>query len=351
MNTQPSTATDRIEFLHPLHEFARCPYHVEGFALAAASIPDGNGDFTVRCIECNRVYPVTRGVYRLMPDELRTDTDMDDSAASADDSQMRREMRQRDARSARAVATKRQPRGAPLYWMNVQYDAVIRHADIQTEGVCIDFGAGVGRYVPWELERVGRLVATDFSHDSLAVLHESLTTEQRARCLLIQCDVARLAVASGVASSGMSVEVLQHLPSPRMRMAMIENMARTLRPGAKFCLVTKAHAPMVRMIAPLRWLKWKLSRAAGRDAAPPSLSQQQTDGDIATYWYRYGELRRIVEPQFEIEKHLGIVAYGCFPVANLPHDVALRFDAILERRSFGRAFGRDMLLCLRRRSH
>ncbi len=316
--------------LHPLQHALRCPYHPDGDSLCNRHSEKNDSDeFVLRCPECEREFRVEAGVYRLMPDEFRIDQNPH-RVDSESIQQMTREMRQRDERAVRSSLFRREPDGSPLYWMNIQYDAVARLASVGGGAIGVDFGTGVGRYVPWLLERFERVIAIDFSFESLRALQENLSAEQRVRCLFVQCDLSRLGLARGVASGGLCIEVLQHVPDAGMRKSAIANIARALIDDGTLCLVTNAYA------------------IARRLGGSPQVRQ---DGTIYSYWHTYGELRRLVEPYFEIETSRGIISYDTFPVRKLPARWRLRADAMLERSSLGRLFGRDMLLNLRRNAN
>lgn len=311
-----------------LHALARCPYHPDGGALEidcpAADLDHG----VLRCSTCRREFAIEEGVYRLMPDDLRPELQVGQTDAGAI-RQMASEMRQRDERATASSPFHREPPGSPLYWMNIQYDAVTRLASLGRGGVAVDFGTGVGRYVPWLLERFEKVVATDFSFASLRTLRSYLTPAHRERCLLVQCDLSRLSLSPGIAEGGLCVEVLQHLPDVDLRCSAIANIARTMVAGAGVCLVTNAYA------------------IARRVAGSP---QARQDGTIFSYWHTYAEMRALVEPCFELEQTHGIISFDTFPIRKLSAAWRIRADAWLERTPFGRLVGRDMLLNLRRKA-
>lgn len=305
-----------------MHAVARCPYHVDAEELRLS-----NQDFAF-CAVCRRTFPIQDGVYRLMPDELR---DAGGSTADATSAvrQMADEMRQRDERASRSSLFRREPAGSPLFWMNIQFDAVARLAAVGRGEIGVDFGTGVGRYVPWLLERFERVVAIDFSFESLRALRSSLSLDQQDRCLFLQCDMSRLALAPGSAHGGLCVEVLQHVPESSLRGDAVAGMARTLSAGAIVCLVTNAFALVRRMTG-----------------AP----QVRHDGAVYSYWHTYRELRAMVEPYFDVLAARGIISYDTFPIRKLPRALRMRADGLLEKCALGRLFGRDFLLNLRRKA-
>lgn len=324
---------------HALHAHARCPYHPRTGTLTVNIAQAPSRSPILLCKQCGRQFEFTDGIYCLMPDEFRNGT-IGPNEDDPDVVQKKREMRQRDER-VNPIGFVRVPQSSPLYWMNIQYDAVTRRTEINPSGVCIDFGAGVGRYTPWLLERVQWLIATDFSLASLQSLQARLTPEQRARCLLIQCDLSRLPIADDSATTALCIEVLQHLPSSFLRAAALSEIARTMTCGSEFFLVTKAHAPANRFEQALRRAKTRLRRLFGSDVPMPTFGQETQDGPIYTYWHRFGELQRVVQAHFNIRDARGIISYASFPIRFLNHRTRLALDSWLEKTPFGRWFGRD----------
>jgi uncharacterized protein YbaR (Trm112 family)/SAM-dependent methyltransferase len=330
--------------LHPLHALARCPYDVDGDGL----VVDGGSEAQLVCPACHRRYAVDDGIYRLMRDELRTEgiglSDADPASL-----QMKREMSQRDARAGQATASDRASLSSPLYWMNVQYDAVVRHVRFPSHGVGVDFGAGVGRYVPWMLESLPHVVVIDFSFESLRSLRRALTSEQRERCLLIQCDLSRIGMARGIASAGLCIEVLQHLPNWKFRRAAVEEMARVVSPGGELFLVTKAYTPVLRVVSTMRsiiGLDWRRNSASSRLVG---VGRERRDGSIYTYLHTYRELDMLTRNRFFLRRRMGIISCDTFPISRLPRHTRMAVDAWFEGNRLGRLFGRDMLLELERR--
>ncbi len=335
--------------LHPLHAFTRCPYHPLTGVLVLAPAHSLHDSTSLHCEICGRRFDITDGIYRLMPDEFRTGT----PAPHGDDAdviQKKREMRQRDERAAVSTGFVRVPESHPLYWMNIQYDAVTRHALIPNDGICIDFGTGVGRYIPWLLERAEKIIATDFSLASLRTLQAHLTPEQRARCLLIQCDLSRLPIADETAVAALCVEVLQHLPSHYLRAAAIAEITRTMKPGGRLSLATKAHPSCAQVESVLRRAKWSLRKLLGKPDPRPETGQETHDGPIYTYWHTHDELKRLVAPHLQLQAVRGIMAYQAFPIRWLPHGLRLAANDWLETNSLGKHFARDYLLHLARPS-
>ncbi|MCK6455867.1 MAG: class I SAM-dependent methyltransferase [Phycisphaerae bacterium] len=334
---------------HPLHDWARCPYDVAAGPLAVVESSADGSSATLRCPSCGRTYPISDGIYRLMPDELRDDAHAGDAGGDPVLAQMKREMRQRDERASTSGVAAPAPPSQALDWMGIQFSAVTRHVTVAAGAICADFGCGAGRYTTWLLERCDRIIATDFSYASLRALARSLDDSQRRRCILIQTDLTRLALASSAVDQGLSVEVLQHIPSAALRADALAQLARALKPGARLVLVTKAYSPILRLVDARDRLTWWFRRMLGDRSPRPRGCREDQNGPIYTYRHSFHEARRAVTHAYELDRALGIISYASPPLARLPQWLRVRADRWCEQNVVGRWLGRDLLFELRRK--
>jgi SAM-dependent methyltransferase len=111
---------------------------------------------------------------------------------------------------------------------------------LSAEQAVIELGAGTGRMTVHYLRRVRRTVALDLSVDSLRVLRDRLTAEDRRRVLLVQADVTAAPVRSGAFDRAVSFQVVEHLPTALDRQRAFGEVARVLSPGGRYA-VTAYH--------------------------------------------------------------------------------------------------------------
>jgi len=107
-------------------------------------------------------------------------------------------------------------------------------ADAPGGSVGLDLGCGNGRHLPLLADCVDRAVGLDLSTRLLRIARERLAGETTAPTPdLAAGDAATLPLAGGCADVAVYVATLHHLPTPALRRASLDELARVLAPGGR----------------------------------------------------------------------------------------------------------------------
>ena len=110
----------------------------------------------------------------------------------------------------------------------------LKSLELKRQDVVAELGCGTGRFTLQMAPRVKRLVAVDFSVESLKRIQQRLSPEVSRRVLLVQADITALPLAQRAFSKVASFQVLEHLPSPASRERAIRSASKLLQPGGTF---------------------------------------------------------------------------------------------------------------------
>ncbi|HXR97884.1 MAG TPA: class I SAM-dependent methyltransferase [Terriglobales bacterium] len=120
------------------------------------------------------------------------------------------------------------------YERRIELEAVVGRLRLTAADRVLDAGCGVGRITRALLTAPADVVAVDFSHARLAHLREAVAPTRRLT--LATADVTRLPFAAESFSVIVHTQVLEHIPTPEARVAMLRSFRRLLRPGGTLCL-------------------------------------------------------------------------------------------------------------------
>jgi SAM-dependent methyltransferase len=155
----------------------------------------------------------------------------------------------------------------------------------------VDVGCGTGRFT-LPLVRVGAMVvAVDHSIESLRVLKRKLAAEAGTGVpspLLVQGDASCLPIRDGWANRAVSAQVLEHIPAPELREAVVAELARVLMLGGRAALSAYWYAPLLR-----------------------GLLQREGQHSDAIFYHRFErrELAELLEQRFVVERLTGRLVY------------------------------------------
>jgi SAM-dependent methyltransferase len=225
-------------------------------------------DDVFACHRCSALLPVVNGIVR---PGLRLPADCQESDSK------RREIAARNVDAATYDQWLTSPRNA------VEIPPCLAAIRPDPCDVVIELGCGTGRLTIQYAAQVQRIVAVDFSIESLEILRRRLPAEVREHVLLLEADVSvPLPVASHAFSKVLAFEVLQHLPSTAARRRALAQAADLLIPGGTFvCTV-------------YNWSKDKQRQARRRVGDDTSKEGAHATG---IYYYNFDEpeLRQLLD--------------------------------------------------------
>lgn len=192
----------------------------------------------LRC-SCGRSYPVEQGIARLLPEQLGAAT------GSADDAERwkRSEMRARDEQ---AGAYDRMWHLA-LFGL-AEVPLTLRYLQPRASDVVLEAGCGTGRMTTACASRCHRLVAVDFSMESLRLNAAKLHKNGVRNVTLLQADICRLPFRDGVFTRLVSCQVLEHVPTEQSRKAAVGEFARVLSAGGKAAVSAYQYNLLMRLM-------------------------------------------------------------------------------------------------------
>jgi SAM-dependent methyltransferase len=117
-------------------------------------------------------------------------------------------------------------------WFRPELDAVKQAVGDCRGLVTLDAGCGWGQMTP-ALRNASQIVAVDFSLQGLLHFRQTQSNVRR-----MQADVTHLPVRTGSFDLAISCQVLPHLPTPDLRLALVDELARALKPGGRLVIST-----------------------------------------------------------------------------------------------------------------
>ncbi len=259
-----------------------CPQ--DGGALAGWNGKQSEG--TLICALCGRAFPVSEGLPRLLPEDLRQPASPSGQAAGREFAEKRREMAARDAQVA--VYDK----NLPLRLFSIpEVPLTLRYLSPEPGMLMLEAGCGTGRMTPAFAARVRGLVCADLSAQSLLAARAKLGAGLAAKVLFVQADLSHLPLRSDVFDRVGSFQVLEHLPTPGARARAVGELARVLKGrsrGGRIALSAYRWGP------PLSWLAQK---------------QGHHGGGIPFFRATWDELSALVAPHVAVQERTGALLY------------------------------------------
>ncbi|MEZ4302938.1 MAG: methyltransferase domain-containing protein [Polyangiaceae bacterium] len=233
------------------------------------------------CAACSVRYPVRDGI---------------PSFVEPDKSEQAAEIAQRDHEASAYE-------GLFLSWESfLEVAPLVRDLKPARDHHVLEVGAGTGRVVREYIRNVERVVAIDFSFESLRHIRHSLglLPEVQPRLIPVHADACALPVKPASFDRVISAGMLQHLPSAAHRARAIEGMGRALKPGGRFVLQARHWSQAHSFYEGRRGNKVVGALAnflVGNSSGGIGLERtnQYADGTVSLYNTEGAELRELVE--------------------------------------------------------
>lgn len=220
------------------------------------------------CSQCRRTFPVSDGILRFIDNEAGEGAGHPESAA---------EMRRRD-----------QEAGAydhrfPAVRNAIEIPPCLKAVDLNAGDVVVELGCGTGRFTSLYVELVARVVAIDFSFQSLKVLKAKLPATVRDRILLVQADITSPPLAKQVFTKAVSFQVFEHLRTPSERETAVMAACELLIPSESLtCSV-------------YNWSRQKRKFASLGIGDNTAKEGRHSEGAIYYYNFEEPELRKLLD--------------------------------------------------------
>jgi len=212
------------------------------------------------CKDCETVYPVQNGIVNLLGNQSQ----LDDSLAQ--------EIKARDV-AAPQYNTKLQTR------YEKEVPSTIKCLGNYSQKNIIEYGSGTGRITQEIVKAAKKVLAIDFSYESLLFASKNIQSSDFG---LVLADITQLRTKNDYFDMALSTQCFEHIPNNQLREFHIKSVRDTLRSGGLF-ISSVYHHDMRRRLK--------------------KLSQEGTHGSgIYYYYYRAKELSRLHEKFFTIEK-------------------------------------------------
>ncbi len=234
----------------------------------------------LHCISCGEEYPISRGIAKMLPHKLKAQTDAsDDHTATRKRSEMR-------ARDDQVKAYER------MWHLNVfgllEIPVAVNRLSLASDHILLEAGCGTGRMTSTFAKKCDRLIAVDFSLQSLRRNQANLRKAGVKNVDLIQADICHLPLKTEVVNRVVSCGVIEHIPTPESRLTASQEMARVLKGGGKLVISAYQYSMLTRMF-----------------------SEKEGEHDGGIYFYRFtrNELRQMLSQAMNVEAITGLLVY------------------------------------------
>jgi len=252
-------------------KLVRCP-------LDHAPMLPGEGE--LRCSRCERTFPIVDGIPSFM---------LLDLATAHEPEEWLRKQSEMQARDAQASHYDRLL--GLLFLSPVETRLTLRALQGKSGRftVLAEIGCGTGRMLQHLAALADFAIGVDFSLQSLRLCRQRM---QQAgfleKTLLIHADACFLPLADETLDAIASCQLVEHLPSDRLRLRVVAEMARVLKPGGRYA------------ISGYHW-SWLSRWGAAKQGMHP--------GGIYYYRFTRDEFHDLVSTQLRVESLRSVLGY------------------------------------------
>lgn len=176
----------------------------------------------------------------------------------------------------------------------VEMPTTIRRLGLSDRDITLDVGAGTGRFTLELAQRCRRVVAVDFSFNSLKVCREKCRQSVPAKVHFVVADISMLPFRDEIFDKAGSSQVLQDLPTSEQRVATLSEVGRVVKRGGEV-VITTFNYPLAERMGIVKY--------AGKKEG-----YHHTGESIYYYRFTYFEFKRFLScvPGFSVEEACGI---------------------------------------------
>jgi uncharacterized protein YbaR (Trm112 family)/ubiquinone/menaquinone biosynthesis C-methylase UbiE len=271
------------------------------------------------CKQCNRWFPIKEGIPSILPDALReheektflekykddipdeilyegvpinlnsTGNSTEKMQHQHEDKKKNIEIKERDKRASSYDAHFTE------YVAKTEIEMTLKSFTPGSNDIILDLGVGTGRFLMGYLNQCKEVIGIDFSFKSL--LKTKINNQQYfdQNLSLLQVDISNLPFKNNSFDRAISTQVIQHLPSARLREDTIAGISHVLKEGAEFTCSTTNYSLQKRfyeMIGKEDYVK-KEGRIMG--------------GKVYCFNFRANELEKLFNKHFEVKEVYGIL--------------------------------------------
>jgi|CXWL01.1.fsa_nt_gi ubiquinone/menaquinone biosynthesis C-methylase UbiE len=152
----------------------------------------------------------------------------------------------------------------------------------------VEVGCGTGRMTTTFANRTQRMIALDFSFESLKRCQSKLRANGIENVLLVQGDATALPLKSEISDQVVSCQVLEHLPNESARRKMVEELSRIATFGATVVLSAYKHSLLMKLFG-----------------------KKEGEHEGGIYYYRFSkdEIRNLMERTLTVKSMTGALVY------------------------------------------
>ncbi|MGQ9487718.1 MAG: methyltransferase domain-containing protein [Armatimonadota bacterium] len=252
-------------------EILRCPFDRSRLSLQGEAIS---------CSHCGRAFPIVDGIPSLISPDLAT------SHAREEWLSKQSEMQARDAQA------RQYDRLLGLMLMSpVERRMTLRALRVKAVGfhVVAEIGCGTGRMLQHLATVADTVIGVDFSLESLKLCRKRMKHLGKwDATLLVHADACFLPLPDTTLDAVASCQLLEHLPSDRLRQQVLAEIARVLKPEGRYA------------VSGYHW-SW-LTRWNGT-------KQGVHDGGIYYYRFTYQEFHAMISAHLSVESLRSVLGY------------------------------------------